>query len=359
MDPDRETYIPVFEKQMRGLFRAAIRLVVHDPRRAGYLLRAHKNLEKAAARRRAAAERGLQVPAVLLISVTDRCNLACEGCYARHRPRPEEPELTDDELRQILRDGRELGIGIVFFAGGEPLLRPGLVGIAREFPEIVFPVFTNGLLIDAGWLETFRREHNLVPILSLEGNAPETDLRRGEGVYGRVRSTFQQLRKRGILAGCSLTITRENFDLVTGEAFVRELIGAGCHAFFFVEYVPIQEGTEEKTLTGEQKIALIGILDHYRETSQALFIGFPGDETDFGGCLAAGRGFLHISATGRLEPCPFAPYSDSHLRKMPLREALKSSFLQTIRANHHRLEETRGGCALWQHRDWLESLLKE
>ena len=40
---------------------------------------------------------------------------------------------------------------------------------------------------------------------------------------------------------------------------------------------------------------------------RALFVNVPGDEKDFGGCLSAGRGFVHVSAEGDLEPCPFAP----------------------------------------------------
>jgi hypothetical protein len=44
---------------------------------------------------------------------------------------------------------------------------------------------------------------------------------------------------------------------------------------------------------------------------------------------------------------------------MNLKEALQSEFLQTIRRNHHRLTETRGGCALWQNRAWVSSVLRD
>ena len=36
-----------------------------------------------------------------------------------------------------------------------------------------------------------------------------------------------------------------------------------------------------------------------------LFFSVPGDEKKFGGCLSAGRGFVHISVSGDLEPCSF------------------------------------------------------
>lgn len=76
------------------------------------------------------------------------------------------------------------------------------------------------------------------------------------------------------------------------------------------------------------------------------------------GCLSAGRGFVHINATGDIEPCPFAPYSDINLRDSSLKDALQSEFLKTIRQNHRELSETEGGCALWVKREWVRSLLK-
>lgn len=71
----------------------------------------------------------------LRVSLTDRCNLRCTYCM------PEEglqwlakPDLlTDDEIVRLIRIAvTELGITEVRFTGGEPLLRPGLVGIVER-----------------------------------------------------------------------------------------------------------------------------------------------------------------------------------------------------------------------------------
>lgn len=88
----------------------------------------------------------------------------------------------------------------------------------------------------------------------------------------------------------------------------------------------------------------------------------PTEEKIFGGCLSAGRGFVHINARGDLEPCPFAPFSDVNLRNVMLKEALKSKLLEKIRENRvilERLESSgQGGCSLWANKKWVESLLK-
>jgi MoaA/NifB/PqqE/SkfB family radical SAM enzyme len=88
----------------------------------------------------------------------------------------------------------------------------------------------------------------------------------------------------------------------------------------------------------------------------AMFIAFPGDEEQYDGCLAAGRGFMHINPSGKVEPCPFAPFSDTDLHFNTLREALSSEFLAKVRKNHHLLKEGKGGCALWANREWLRNL---
>jgi cyclic pyranopterin phosphate synthase len=68
----------------------------------------------------------------LRVSLTDRCNLRCTYCMPPEGLAwlPKVEVLTDDEVARLVRIGVELlGIHEVRFTGGEPLLRPGLVGI--------------------------------------------------------------------------------------------------------------------------------------------------------------------------------------------------------------------------------------
>ncbi|MFD3453489.1 GTP 3',8-cyclase MoaA [Streptomyces sp. NPDC058691] len=88
----------------------------------------------------------------LRVSLTDRCNLRCTYCM------PEEglqwlgkPELlTDDEIVRLVRIAvTQLGVKDVRFTGGEPLLRPGLVGIVERCaalePRPRLSLTTNGV----------------------------------------------------------------------------------------------------------------------------------------------------------------------------------------------------------------------
>lgn len=68
------------------------------------------------------------------------------------------------------------------------------------------------------------------------------------------------------------------------------------------------EGSEHLVLSNQQKAELMGRVEALCQSLPGLFIAFPGDEDQYDGCLAAGRGFLHINPSGKVEPCPFAPF---------------------------------------------------
>jgi len=91
-----------------------------------------------------------------------------------------------------------------------------------------------------------------------------------------------------------------------------------------VEYTPVIAGTEDWVLTEEQKNKVIEIRNGFRKKYSAMFIALPWDEDEIGGCLSAGRGFIHISAEGNVEPCPFIAYSDTNLKNLSLKDALQS-----------------------------------
>lgn len=352
-------YTELFDAAIRTLFSDAVRITLRDPSVAAFFVRMRRAERVAEHRRALLAEEGVHVPPFMILSVTGRCNLACAGCYSQAQERHEEPDMSPTELLSVVRQGHELGVGIMLLAGGEPMTRADdLLTIAREVPDVVFAVFTNGTLLDESLVGRIRGQRNVIPVISLEGHAAQTDARRGEGVADQARAAIARMRKAGIFFGTSLTVTRLNIDTVLNEAYLRGLVDLGCRLFFFVEYVPVREGTESLVLDGAQREQLAATVASLQRHLQGLFIAFPGDEEALGGCLAAGRGFLHISPSGRVEPCPFAPYSDTSVRDVPLREALASPLLAAIRNNHARLTETNGGCALWSQREWVQSLVR-
>ena len=345
----------ILDRLVRTTFRDAVRASVKDPAMMTFFLRTLKAQKKAADRRQTCEEEGLHVPPVIILSVTDRCNLHCHGCYSQGLNREAKAEMSSDRLERLFSEAEALGTAIILLAGGEPLMKPGLLDITKKYPRIIFPLLTNGTLLDDQIVGRIKEQRNVIPMLSLEGFEGDTDLRRGAGTYARVCKAMEKLQATGVFFGVSITVTRSNFATVTADSFVRGLLGRGCKAFFYVDYSPVSKETESWVPTAEQRAVLSG--SSFRERYPATFLSFPGEEKAFGGCLSSGRGFVHVSASGDLEPCPFAPYSDASLQKMSLREALGSQFLRRIRDNSGELLEADGGCAIWKKREWAQSLL--
>jgi MoaA/NifB/PqqE/SkfB family radical SAM enzyme len=344
---------------LRIFFKDALLTALTRPRQAAFFLNTVVRQRKAARTRAEWAKRGVQVPAIVIFSITTRCNLTCKYCYAQALHPPSEREMETETIRRVVREAEALGVSFFVVAGGEPFLRPDLLDITGQFKRILFLVFTNGLLIDADVVSSLKRQRNVIPLVSLEGQADDTDLRRGEGVHDNLVRVIDTLKRNGLFFGTSLTVTRPTFPSMTDPAFIEGLIAKGCKFFLFVEYTPVQEETGNLVLTGGQRVELKRILDTYHSRRKALFITVPGAEEDVGGCLAAGRGFVHLTAEGDIEPCPFVPYADTNVRDMSLREALKSALLEKLRAHPEHLAVTEGGCCLWKKREWVESLLKK
>ena len=52
---------------------------------------------------------------------------------------------------------------------GEPLDRPEIIDVAADFPEMLFPLVTNGSLLDDALLDKLQTLRNVIPVVTLEG----------------------------------------------------------------------------------------------------------------------------------------------------------------------------------------------
>lgn len=319
-------------------------------------------MQKAAAQKRSKSnERGISVPPFLIASIATKCNLHCAGCYARANrtcmDEPSKEEMSSERWGKLFSEAHSLGISFVLLAGGEPLERVDVLQEAAKIPELVFPVFTNGTLFTPAMLERFNQHRNLIPVISIEGNRQQTDHRRGESVFETIRQTMKNMACLGIFYGVSITVTKENLDTVTENAFISSLKEIGCHLVFFVEYVPADGNTKPALDEKDRSVLETRKNELKAHYSDMVILSFPGDEKELGGCLAAGRGFFHITASGDAEPCPFSPYSDINLKNSSLQTALDSTLFRQIRESHFEAQNHVGGCVLFPRKAEIEDLM--
>ena len=344
------------------LVKRAIRATLTDPRESAFMARFALSSKEASRRRAAAALNGENIPPFLIASITSACNLHCAGCYSRqnHASTDAAPvdQLTGEDWKNIFAEAKELGINFILLAGGEPLLRWDVIEAAGEYPDILFPVFTNGTLLGDKYIKLFDKKRNLLPVLSIEGRQEKTDERRGGGIYDRVKKAMERISENHLIFGASVTATTANLREITGKAFLDDLRDSGCKAVIYVEFVPVTEESKDLAPGDAEREYLQERLSFIREEyPDMVFLSFPGDEKSTGGCIAAGRGFFHINSHGGAEPCPFSPYSDINVKNTSLRQALRSPLFTALREQDVLMENHSGGCVLFERRETVEALL--
>lgn len=359
-----EALTAYINKGIQDIMKDIIKATFKDPAESLFMGKFARSVKKGGQIRQQLDAQGEHIPPFIIASITSSCNLHCKGCYARENhicsDEHVQDQLTPQDWKKIFCEAKELGIHFILLVGGEPLMCPDVLEEAAKHPEILFPVFTNGTIMNPQYLAFFRKNRNLVPVISVEGQVEATDERRGAGTYALLDDTMRQLANAHLLFGASITVTRENMQEVLSEEFVQGLLEKGCRAILYIEYVPVDETSMELAPTPEDNLYIERTVSVLRQRfDKTLFISFPGDEHKSGGCLAAGRGFFHINVHGGAEPCPASPFSDCNVKDLGLRKALRSPLFRILRQEEILLEDHAGGCVLFENRERVEQLLEK
>ncbi|MHC4780877.1 MAG: radical SAM protein, partial [Planctomycetota bacterium] len=257
-------------------------------------------------------------PLLAGFKLTHRCNLRCVHCPFWRR---ETPELGFDAVVERLHRLRELGVLMVIFEGGEPLLwRDGTKGFG-DVLEAASPLFlsvgvtTNGTLdldlqADAVWV-------------SLDGLEPGHDRIRGAGAFRRTLRNLEAARSRRLFA--NVTINRENVEEVV--PLVRSLRGrvAGVTVQFHYPYdglpdpllpTPAQRLRVLEDLirlkaaghaVADSEAALEALKENHWRCHDALLANVEPDGTIRTGCYVKGRGGVDC------RHCGFAAHTEISL----------------------------------------------
>lgn len=264
------------------------------------------------------------VPWAILLDPTSACNLSCTGCWASEYGN--KLNLSFDEIDSIITQGKEIGIFMYIYTGGEPLVRKNdIIELCKKHNDCVFLAFTNATLIDEEFAKQIREVKNFVPAISIEGDKEATDSRRGDGTYDKVVHAMEILRRYKIPFGASTCYTSANYESITDDEYFDRLISFGAKFAWFFHYMPIgNDAVPELLLNPEQRETVYRKIRDVRNRKSIFLIDFQNDGEYIGGCIAGGRDYFHINPNGDVEPCVFIHYSDSNIREKTLIECLTS-----------------------------------
>lgn len=302
------------------------------------------------------------IPWLILMDPTSACNLHCTGCWAAEYGN--KLNLSYEELSNVVKQGKEIGVYFYMFTGGEPLVRKkDIIQLCEEHHECQFLAFTNGTLVDEAFCQEMKRVGNLVLAISLEGSPEVNDLRRGAGVYGKVMHAMELLKENGLIFGTSICYTSKNCESVTSKEFVKLMVDKGCRYAMYFHYMPVgNEASLELLPTPEQRMYIKDRIREIRklENGEGLFtMDFQNDGEFVGGCIAGGRNYFHINANGDAEPCVFIHYSGANIRTHSLLEILKQPLFMAYHNNQPFNENHLRPCPMLENPEILQRLVNE
>lgn len=286
------------------------------------------------------------VPWAILMDPTSACNLKCTGCWAADYGN--KLSMSYETLDDIIEQGKELGIYMYIYSGGEPMMRKkDIIRLCEKHNDCAFLAFTNGTLIDEEFADEMLRVKNFVPAISVEGFEEETDFRRGKGTYKAVVDAMEILKNKKLPFGISCCYTSQNAEVMGSEEYFDDMIDKGAKFAWFFTYMPVGINAAPKLMaSAEQREYMYDQVRKFRKTKPIFTIDFWNDGEYVDGCIAGGRRYLHINANGDIEPCAFIHYSDSNIYEHTLIEAFQRPLFMQYMKNQPFNENQLRPCPL-------------
>lgn len=299
---------------------------------------------------------GSRFPAFHFISVTDECNLSCQGCWVTKSGSGKRmnPETIDNIINQCRAQSSSF-FGIL---GGEPLMYPGLFQIFRQHRDCYFQLFTNGLLIDRKTAVELRKCGNVTPLISFEGNESAADVRRqGRDIYNRALKGIRLCASEGLITGVAMSVCRSNLDLALDENFLRLIWDSGAAYLWYYIYRPAGVNPcYELALDSDQIRRLRYFMVESRCKHPLVIVDSYWDDRGHPFCPALEGLSHHVNPSGYIEPCPVLQFAadkitpESDLTEMYADSEMLSNMKEQLYG------KTRG-CVIMEDPSWLASFI--
>jgi len=184
---------------------------------------------------------------VVFWNLTNRCNLSCQHCYSQSDPQSRtEGELATNEARGLIDDLAGIGVPLILFTGGEPLMRGDIWDLADHAANsgIKTALSTNGTLITAEIARKIKESGIGYAGISLDGARAETHdrFRNSPGAFERSLAAFSHCREAGVRCGVRVTLTRENAGELASLVDIALELGASRFCLYWL--VPCGRGME-------------------------------------------------------------------------------------------------------------------
>jgi MoaA/NifB/PqqE/SkfB family radical SAM enzyme len=301
---------------------------------------------------------GHSFPAFLFISITNRCNLQCRGCWVDVTA----PQMTIsfDEMNRLITGAKRHGNSFFGILGGEPFMHPDLMKMLAAHPDCYFQVFTNGHFITDEVAAELHRLGNVTPLISVEGSEIISDQRRGRpGVLNKTLAGLEACVRHRLITGVTTSVCQNNIDDLVSEAWIDELIRRGVHYVWYTTFRPVgPDPAPELALRPDQVLRVRRFAMDARNTKPIGVVDTYWDDRGYALCPAAIGISHHIGPGGDVEPCPIIQFARENIRDNGadiFETVTNSTFLRDFRQTT--AAQTRG-CIVLERPDLLKQIVE-
>jgi MoaA/NifB/PqqE/SkfB family radical SAM enzyme len=297
-------------------------------------------------------KRGELFPAFQFISVTNDCNLRCQGCWVSSNGTKENLDI--EKIHSIIEESKKMGSYFFGILGGEPLIYKQLLEIFEKHPDCYFQLFTNGTLFSESFAAKVRQLANVTPLFSFEGDEEAADIRRGgNNIYNKTLKAIRTSVENKLITGVAISVCKSNIEMALSDNFIRMMHEQGVIYIWYYIYRPAGENPNYDLALSESEILRLRqfLVDGRSKYPIVLIDSYwRADGEPF--CPAAEGLSHHINASGNIEPCPVIQLSgdnisDGNLSYIYENSLLISDFRKSI------LQKTKG-CVLMEDPKWLK-----
>lgn len=302
-------------------------------------------------------KKGEFFPAFHFISVTDDCNLNCQGCWVTGKKK--NARMSPEQLDRIISETKAQGSFFFGILGGEPLLYKPLFEVLKKHSDCYFQMFTNGTLLTPEVAGELRKMANVSPLISFEGDEIIADVRRrGKDVFRRTTEAVENATRAGLITGVAMSVCKSNLGLALSADFINSLIQKNVAYLWYYIYRPVgAESTVELALDKEEIQKLRQFMVDARSRFDMVIIDAYWDENGNGLCPAASGLSHHINASGYIEPCPVIQFATDRVDGRPLTEIYRDSvFLKVLKQE---IPKKTSGCVIMEDPQWLVEMVEK
>jgi len=273
-------------------------------------------------------------PSAATLAVTYHCPCGCFHCSARRSVQKDRPELSTTEFKAVIDQCLDMGISVITFTGGEPLVRKDIFELIEyvDKKKAVTVLFTNGLLLDRETAQKLKRAGLYALFVSFDSdNAEEHNRCRGyDGIFEAAVAGVKNAQDAGLLVGLSSYCSRSNVE--KGHHLRMHQLAQRLGLLTVLLFDAIPAGSllraEDVMLTPEQHRELADHTDRVLNQGVVPPLASQSWQNTMMGYLSgigcfAGFIMLYITAYGDVAPCDFTPLSFGNIRNEPLREIWK------------------------------------